>query len=280
MAQTHNSIAILGMPIDNLNMDETVEHIFAMIDGYQKDQRPRQVATVNVDFVVNTLSWSLKHIRHPELLDILRRADLVTPDGMPIVWVSRFLGVPLTQDPWRLWKRYFVGFFKFGLMVLPAILYYRYRRFLFNRLHKRILTPDIKPSSLNIIETLPIKVVTLSDPLDAAATKLVKEELKDIAKESINVVLDLSRITFIDSSGIGLLVSLRRGLQNEDKDLFLIGIGASVKRLFTLSRVIDLFEDKICDNIDEVLAKTVNMEALSPFYYIEQVRYCLIYLER
>lgn len=417
MAQTHNSIAILGMPIDNLNMDETVEHIFAMIDGYQKDQRPRQVATVNVDFVVNTLSWSLKHIRHPELLDILRRADLVTPDGMPIVWVSRFLGVPLkervagadlvprlaqesadrqksiyflggrsdvgrqaadllkkrypdlkiagtdapfvhtegialsgaeeedqiiverinrsgadilligfgnpkqeiwldrnrnrlkvpvsigiggtyefivgsvarapvwmqktglewvyriTQDPWRLWKRYFVGFFKFGLMVLPAILYYRYRRFLFNRLHKRILTPDIKPSSLNIIETLPIKVVTLSDPLDAAAAKLVKEELKDIAKESINVVLDLSRITFIDSSGIGLLVSLRRGLQNEDKDLFLIGIGASVKRLFTLSRVIDLFEDKICDNIDEVLAKTVNMEALSPFYYIEQVRH-------
>jgi exopolysaccharide biosynthesis WecB/TagA/CpsF family protein len=34
-------------------------------------------------------------VRHPELLDILRRADLVTADGMPIVWTSKLLGVPL-----------------------------------------------------------------------------------------------------------------------------------------------------------------------------------------
>jgi len=74
---SYNSIAILGIPIENLNIDETVEHIFAMIDAYNRDKRPRQVATVNVDFVVNTLPWRLKYVRHPELLDILRRADLV-----------------------------------------------------------------------------------------------------------------------------------------------------------------------------------------------------------
>jgi UDP-N-acetyl-D-mannosaminuronic acid transferase (WecB/TagA/CpsF family) len=74
---SYNSIAILGIPIENLNIDETVEHIFAMIDAYNRDKRPRQVATVNVDFVVNTLTWRLKYVRHPELLDILRRADLV-----------------------------------------------------------------------------------------------------------------------------------------------------------------------------------------------------------
>jgi hypothetical protein len=31
---SYNSIAILGIPIENLNIDETVEHIFAMIDAY------------------------------------------------------------------------------------------------------------------------------------------------------------------------------------------------------------------------------------------------------
>ena len=95
MSMSYNSIAILGIPIENLNIDETVEHIFAMIDAYNRDKRPRQVATVNVDFVVNTLTWRLKYVRHPELLDILRRADLVTADGMPIVWTSKLLGVPL-----------------------------------------------------------------------------------------------------------------------------------------------------------------------------------------
>lgn len=89
------TVAILGIPIDNLTMDETVARIFSMIEDYRQDRRPRQVATVNVDFVVNTLTWQLGRIRHPELLDILQRADLVTADGMPVVVISRLLGSPL-----------------------------------------------------------------------------------------------------------------------------------------------------------------------------------------
>jgi len=89
------TVVILGIPADNLTMDETVDRIFSMIEAYQRDQRPRQVATVNVDFVVNTLTWRLGRIRHPELLDILQRADLVTADGMPLVVISKLLGSPL-----------------------------------------------------------------------------------------------------------------------------------------------------------------------------------------
>ena len=94
---SNDSIIVLGIPIDNQTMDETISSIFGMVDDYAADGRARQVATVNVDFVVNTLSWRLKNIRHPELLDILRRADLVTADGMPLVWISRLLGVPLKE---------------------------------------------------------------------------------------------------------------------------------------------------------------------------------------
>ena len=93
----HETIIILGIPVDNLTMDETLGSIFNMIEDYAVDGRPRQVATVNVDFVVNTLTWRLKNIRHPELLDILRRADMVTADGMPIVWASKLLQIPLKE---------------------------------------------------------------------------------------------------------------------------------------------------------------------------------------
>ena len=90
-----NPIAILGIPLDNLTMEETIESIFSMIEEYFTDKRPRQICTVNTDFVANTLPWNLSKTRHPELLDILRKADLVTADGMPLVWISRFIGVPL-----------------------------------------------------------------------------------------------------------------------------------------------------------------------------------------
>ena len=95
----HNNdpVPILGIPIDNLTMKETVECIHALVLAYRKDGKPRLVATVNVDFLVNTLRWFSAEPRHPELLSILQHADLVTADGMPLIWASRFLGTPLKE---------------------------------------------------------------------------------------------------------------------------------------------------------------------------------------
>jgi exopolysaccharide biosynthesis WecB/TagA/CpsF family protein len=90
-------VVILGIPFENLDINQSVERIFELIDDYFLDERPRLVATVNVDFLVNTHSWRLNRTRHPELLEILRNADLVTADGMPIVWASKLMGKPLKQ---------------------------------------------------------------------------------------------------------------------------------------------------------------------------------------
>lgn len=85
---------ILGVPIDTFSMDEAVAYIFQLVEDHAQDGRPRLVCTANTDFIVNTLSWSMRRSRHSELLDILRGADLVTPDGMPVVWAGRCLGAP------------------------------------------------------------------------------------------------------------------------------------------------------------------------------------------
>ncbi len=79
-------IAILGVPIDNLSMDETIEAMDRLIEteGFH------QVATANVDFL-------MKAIGDNELMDILHRCELVLPDGMPLVWASRFMGTPLKE---------------------------------------------------------------------------------------------------------------------------------------------------------------------------------------
>jgi exopolysaccharide biosynthesis WecB/TagA/CpsF family protein/anti-anti-sigma factor len=87
---------ILGIPVDDLSLASAVERTLALIADYRRDGRPRQVVTVNVDFLTNALGWTpWSAPRHPELLEILRRADLVTADGMPVVWLARLLGTPL-----------------------------------------------------------------------------------------------------------------------------------------------------------------------------------------
>jgi len=88
---------ILGIPVDNLNIIETVDEIMASIRKYQEDKQPRYVSTLNTHFLSNVISWNLTKTHHPEILRILRNSSLVTADGMPIVWLSRWLNPPLKE---------------------------------------------------------------------------------------------------------------------------------------------------------------------------------------
>jgi N-acetylglucosaminyldiphosphoundecaprenol N-acetyl-beta-D-mannosaminyltransferase len=82
----HSSVAVLGVPFHNVTMDETVAFINDKIQlgGFH------QIATANVDFLMHA-------IRDPELQAILCSCELVIPDGMPILWASKMMGVTLKE---------------------------------------------------------------------------------------------------------------------------------------------------------------------------------------
>lgn len=69
-------------------MPEALDRIESFIATSRATGKTHQIATVNADFVVNSL-------RDPELRRILQESDMATADGMPLVWGSRLLGVSL-----------------------------------------------------------------------------------------------------------------------------------------------------------------------------------------
>jgi len=75
------TVVILGLPFHNVTFDDAVAWARQRILSRQ----PGYIATANMDFVMQ--SW-----RDPELQRILLEADLVVADGIPIVWLSSFLG--------------------------------------------------------------------------------------------------------------------------------------------------------------------------------------------
>lgn len=81
-------LVILGIPIDNLTMAEALDRCDEFVAVGRATGKTHQIATVNADFVVNSL-------HDPELQRILQEVDLTTADGMPLVWGSRLLGGPL-----------------------------------------------------------------------------------------------------------------------------------------------------------------------------------------
>lgn len=79
-------IELMGCRIDNLTMEETLQRI----EQFIALQQPHQHVVVNVDKLV-------KAQRDPVLRQIINECDLINADGMPVVWASRMLGLPLKE---------------------------------------------------------------------------------------------------------------------------------------------------------------------------------------
>lgn len=79
-------LAILGLPFNDVSFDDVLEWISRRV----QERRPAYIATANLDFVMQ--AWN-----DPEQQRILLEADLVVADGFPIVWLSRWMGMGLTE---------------------------------------------------------------------------------------------------------------------------------------------------------------------------------------
>ena len=77
-------IELLGVPIDALDLAGMME----LIAGYSERRQPCFVITANPEFLYNAGF-------DPALLELARRADIVTADGIGVVWASQMAGVPV-----------------------------------------------------------------------------------------------------------------------------------------------------------------------------------------
>lgn len=84
--------------------------------------------------------------------------------------------------------------------------------------------------------------------LDASVAIAFKEKIgKVIAEGEKRLVLDLGRIDFVDSSGLGALVALLKRLGNEGT-LALAGLRPPVQRLLALTRLDRVF--RVADTVE------------------------------
>jgi N-acetylglucosaminyldiphosphoundecaprenol N-acetyl-beta-D-mannosaminyltransferase len=83
---TRSVYCVLGMPIDAINMPAIVKRI----EAAAASRAVFLVSTPNLNFLVSSLS-------DPEFRESLLNSDLCPPDGAPIVWIARLLGLPIKE---------------------------------------------------------------------------------------------------------------------------------------------------------------------------------------
>src|SRR5580692_4978947 len=88
-----------------------------------------------------------------------------------------------------------------------------------------------------------ITIMTLQgDVLDAGNSKEFRRVASPILDRSKKVVFDLSGLQFVDSSGLGAILSCLRQLNASGGNLRLCGMTKPVKALFELVRMHRLFD--------------------------------------
>jgi anti-sigma B factor antagonist len=74
-----------------------------------------------------------------------------------------------------------------------------------------------------------------------------------LAEGKKKILLNLLNVTYIDSVGVGTLVSAYTSAQRQGGDLKLLNLGESVKETLQVTRLLTVFE--VCDNVADAVAR-------------------------
>jgi N-acetylglucosaminyldiphosphoundecaprenol N-acetyl-beta-D-mannosaminyltransferase len=77
---------LIGTPVCTLSFNEQI----GLMISWAKNFQSKVVCVSNVHMLIE--AWQNSHFA-----DVLHRADLVTPDGMPLVWMLKLLGAKRSQ---------------------------------------------------------------------------------------------------------------------------------------------------------------------------------------
>lgn len=79
------------------------------------------------------------------------------------------------------------------------------------------------------------------DNLDASNVREFRDSMQSLMHDHTRVVLDLSGVRFVDSSGLGALISCLRHVNGRNGDMRLCGLSHTVRALFELMRMHRVF---------------------------------------
>jgi len=96
--------------------------------------------------------------------------------------------------------------------------------------------------NLNLIDQGDHYLIELIGDLDIYNNKKFKEKLADIYEElDKDLVVDCSRLEYIDSTGLGSFISLLKLTRDEEKEITVKNLKKNIKKVFKITDLDKLF---------------------------------------
>ena len=110
------------------------------------------------------------------------------------------------------------------------------------------------PLHFNTTVTADVAVIALTGELDVAGSALLEQELERVASElsPAGLVLDLSELDFMDSTGLRLVVTADQKSREDGRPFALVRGKEDVQRVFEITRMSDRL--RFLDSADDAPA--------------------------
>ena len=87
-----------------------------------------------------------------------------------------------------------------------------------------------------------VGIIKLAGRLTAAESKQLRSELNGASRGAIpNLVLDITELSFVDSTGLGVLAGWLQKVRSEDGEMVLVNPTPEIKALLELTRLDQVF---------------------------------------
>lgn len=80
------TVTIFGVPISKLSFKDTIRWLTEAVES----RKPHQIITANPIMIMAALE-------NPEYLNMMKRAELIIPDGAGVVWAANYVGNPVAE---------------------------------------------------------------------------------------------------------------------------------------------------------------------------------------
>ena len=89
--------------------------------------------------------------------------------------------------------------------------------------------------------------------MGGADSTILREKIHDLVTDShLKVVIDLAKVDWMNSSGLGLLISGMTTLRDNNGDLKLANVTDKIQSLLTITKLVSVFE--AYESVDEAVA--------------------------
>lgn len=87
------------------------------------------------------------------------------------------------------------------------------------------------------------KITIMKERFDVASMLEIKEEIHNVIETKHKIILDMSMVRFLDSSGLSVLISVLKSLKkNDDADLKLCELTEQPAELMEITQLYNVFD--------------------------------------